>query len=330
MEINLNSHYIHEILSLSKADNISFISRDGATYIVVHEQRDVTFKNQVIRKLCGVGNSGQTLISRNVLKLLPKDTPVTITEDIIIAGKRKIKYAPNSLVDKPKVIDNLLTTIKYKELEHLLSGYYAIATDVSRPVLNGICIDNGEFTACDGYRITIRKGNFEVEEQVIIDLNMVNTLKKIKSEVDVKIYFDNLHVKFQFGDLEVIGYRIQGDYLKYKTMIPNEYRTKVDLETRPTLDILKDYKKNKFKLVKLNFTKNELIISSSNENATVEESLNINLQGEPLEIAFNVDYLIDCFKNYETATLELSSGIGPMIIKTDNKLDLVLPVRLKK
>ncbi|RUT64054.1 hypothetical protein C1149_00835 [Clostridium botulinum] len=95
------------------------------------------------------------------------------------------------------------------------------------------------------------------------------------------------------------------------------------------LDILKDYKKNKFKVVDLDFQNDKLIIKANNDIATVEESITIELQGEPLEISFNADYLIDAFKNYDNATLELTYCVNPMVIRENNKLDLVLPVRKK-
>ncbi|APC82971.1 DNA polymerase III subunit beta [Clostridium botulinum] len=325
----LNSHYIHEILSLSKADNISFMNVNNETYIVAHEQEDVTFKNQIIKKLNGNCNDGQTSINRYVLKLLPKDAKVIITEDTIISGNRKIKYIPSQLVDMPINIENHLITIPIDELKHLLSCSYAMAKDEIRLILNGLCINNSEFIALDGYRLALRKGNFQTKEPVIVPADLIKVIKKVKYERDVKIYYNDNYVKFKFGDLEVIGNRQIGDYINYKSIIPEDYNTKVTLETKSILDILKDYKKNKFNIADLDFQKNKLIIKANNEVATVEESITIELQGEPLEISFNADYLIDAFKNYDNATLELTYCVNPMVIKENNKLDLVLPVRKK-
>lgn len=329
MKIELNSHYIHEILSLSNADNVSFIGTGDITYIVAHEQKDVNFRSQIIKKIYD-GGEGQTLIKRDVLKLLPKDTRVEITEDNIIAGNRKIKYVPNCLVDEPIEINNLLTTMPIDELKHLLNCSYAMSKDEIRPILNGICINKNEFIALDGYRLALRKGNIEVKEQVIVSADLIKVIKKVKYECDVKIYYNDNYVKFKFGDLEIVGYRQQGEYINYNSIIPDYWNTKVELETKPILNILKDYKKNKFDIVKLNFQNDELVVKANNETASIEDKLCINLQGKPLEITFNINYLIDAFKNYETATLELTSFVSPMIVKENNKLDLLLPVRLKK
>ncbi|EJO5347159.1 hypothetical protein NRP93_001232 [Clostridium botulinum] len=329
MKIELNSHYIHEILNLSKADDISFINKNGFNYIVAHEQEDVTFKSQIIRKLHGNCDSGQTLINRSVLKLLPKDTRVEITEDNIMAGNRKIKYVPSELVDMPINIENHLATMSMDELKYLLNCSYAMAKDEVRPILNGICINKNEFIALDGYRLALRKGNFKVKDLVIVSADLIKVIKKVKYNGNVNIYYNNDYVKFQFRDLEIIGYKQQGNYINYNSIIPEDYNTKVTLKIKPIRDILKDYKKNKFKVVDLDFKNDKLIIKANNDIATIEDDIYINLQGKPLEIAFSLDYLIDVFKNYEVATLEFTSCVNPMVIKENNKLDLVLPVRKK-
>ena len=322
MRIGLYSNDVHEVLKLSKANNISFINENGITYISATERQDTKFKSRVIKKVHDYGESGKTLINKDVLKLVPKDTEIFITEDTITAGKRKIKYPTNDLVD------SYLTTIPAGGLSHLLNCDYAMSETSIQPVLNGICIQGNEFVACDSFRIATREGNFEAKEQAIISADIVPILKKVKYTGEVEIYYDDYYAKFVFGDLEVIGDRQLGKYFNYKSVIPDDYNTSVTLEIKPLLDILKDYKKNKFKLIKLNFKENELILSANNQTAAVEDCLCISMKGKPLEIAFNLNYLIDALNNYETATLELNSNVSPMVIKSDNKLDLVLPVRL--
>ncbi|WP_050607247.1 hypothetical protein [Clostridium niameyense] len=328
MKVHLSC--IQDILKLTKASNISIMLKDKI-YVVANEIKDNEFKGQIVisSDAASYEDEGQTLINRDVLKLVPKGTLVTVKEDVIVAGNRKIKYPKNDIIHEPIKVENYLTTIPAGELKHLLSGYYAMSTTLARPILCGMCINGSDFIALDGYRLEVRKGNFEVKEQVVMDLSMVNTLKKIKYDKDVEVYYNYKYVKFKFGDLEVIGNRLEGNYIKYNQIIPENCSTSVEIETKPIVDILKDYKKNKFELVKLNFETNKLIISASNEIASIEDKVCIKLQGEPLKIAFNVNYLIDALKDYKVATLELTARVNPMLIKADNKLDLVLPVRIR-
>lgn len=327
MELILNSNDIHEVLKISKGDDVNIINN----YIVANDFEDNSLV-QVIKKTNYDRNDGQTKIDKKVLKLVPEYTEVKITEDTILADTRKIEYALNNSVDEPIEVENYLTTIKsLDELKSLLTCKYAISKDLTRIALHGICIQENQFAACDGFRLAVREGDFKVEEQVIISSELANRLNKIKKyKGEIKIYYNDRYVKFEVGDLSIIGTRIDGEFLEYDEVIPKEHTTRVEIETKDILDILKDYKKNKFELIKFDFQEDKLIISSSNKIASVEDSINIKLQGEPLNIQFNVKYLIECLKNYDVATLELSSRVSAMIIKEDNKLDLVLPVRLKK
>lgn len=327
MKIILNSNDIHEVLKISKGDDVNIINN----YIVANDYKDKSVV-QIIKKTNYDKNDGQTKIDNKVLKLVPEYTEVKITEDTILADTRKIEYALNNSVDEPIEVENYLTTIKsLDELKSLLTCKYAMSKELTRIALHGICIQENQFAACDGFRLAIREGDFEVKEQVIISSELANRLNKIKKyKGEIKIYYNDRYVKFEFGDLSIIGTRINEKFFEYDKVIPKEHTTRVEIETKDILDILKDYKKNKFELIKFDFQDDKLIVSSSNETAAVEDSINIKLQGEPLEIAFNVKYLIECLKNYDVAALELSSRVSPMIIKENNKLDLVLPVRLKE
>ena len=65
----------------------------------------------------------------------------------------------------------------------------------------------------------------------------------------------------------------------------------------------------------------------------VREEVNINLQGEGIQIAFNSRYLLDVLKSMEEEeiVIELTSSVSPCVIKgknSNNAKYLVLPVRL--
>lgn len=336
MKIYLNSSEIQEVLKLSKADTVSFINEDGKTTIVAHDYdyKNMKFKNQLVKRVSGTRDDekGVTKIDAKILKMLPKNSSVTITDDTITAGKRKIKYIKNDDVFYPEAIENYLTTIQGSELKGLLSVEYAIDKDEIKPSLSGICIKNNRFMALDGYRLAIRKGDFEANEEVVFHKDILPILKKIKTNEEIKIYYNNKYVRFNIGELDVIGSRIEEKYIDIDRVIPNYHTTKVDLKnTKELLDLLKDYKKNDLKVIILNFNNNSLTVSASNEIMSIKDNLDItDIEGDDLEIAFNVDYLVDAFKNYDDATLKMTSAVSAMIFESENKLDLVLPVRMPK
>ncbi len=88
-------------------------------------------------------------------------------------------------------------------------------------------------------------------------------------------------------------------------------------------------------LVKLDIQEDNMIITSNSQLGKVREEINIILQGEALQIAFNSKYLIDVFKimEEEEIIMEFSSSSKSMCYKNkenNNCIYLVLPVRLVK
>ena len=67
----------------------------------------------------------------------------------------------------------------------------------------------------------------------------------------------------------------------------------------------------------------------------VREEIEIKLQGEQIEIAFNSRYLLDVLKNIESddVLMKMTSGITPCVLEekdNENSKYLVLPVRLMR
>ncbi|MFA6878572.1 MAG: hypothetical protein WCQ76_06690 [Fusobacterium sp.] len=337
MKIFLNSSEIQEVLKLTKADSVMFMNEGETTTIIAHDYKNMKFKNHIEKRVPSSykNEKGATKINTKILKMLPKNEPIIITDDTITAGKRKIKYAKNDDAFKLEKIEEYLTTIDGKELKHLLSGEYALDKDDIRPSLSGICIKDNKFMALDGYRLTVREGSFKADKEVIFHKDILPILKKIKTEEGIKIYYNNKYVRFNIGELDIIGTRIEEKYINVSKVIPKEYNTKVKIkDIKELLELLKDYKKNNLQKVKFDFKDDIVKIASENEIMTVEDSFKIEkIEGDGLEIAFNVNYLIDTLndcKDSNTIEIEMSKAVAPMIIKSENKLDLILPIRIPK
>ena len=135
---------------------------------------------------------------------------------------------------------------------------------------------------------------------------------------------------------KINGFSVHGQ-TKGFIQIPDEYNLRVTVKRSELLEsieraslIAKDSNTN---LIKLEINEENMVITSNSQLGKVREEINIILQGEPLQIAFNSKYLIDVLKNAETeeVVMEFSSSVSPCIIKNkdnDSSIYLVLPVRL--
>ncbi len=87
------------------------------------------------------------------------------------------------------------------------------------------------------------------------------------------------------------------------------------------------------KLVRINITDDKLKVSSDTEVGNIVKEVDIELDGEDLEIGFNIRYLIEVLKVIDTEEIDMhfSSNRSPGLIKTIEKNQyeyLVLPVRM--
>lgn len=267
----------------------------------------------------------------------------------IICEKSKfnlIHMDPEEFPSLPKINENIIFSVSQKMLKNMIkSTIFAIAQEETRPILTGILFEVKEnklnLVALDGYRLALRSSIIENEDVInaVIPGKTFNEVSKILSDEDenANITFTPNHILFNLGNTKIVSRLLEGEFIKYNSIIPEEFALKV---TAKRLDLLncieraslmaKDGNTN---LIKFDIKEDTLIITSNSQLGRVREELNIILQGEELQIAFNSKYLIDVLKIIEEdeIVLEFSSSVSPCVIKSkenNNYTYLVLPVRL--
>lgn len=122
-----------------------------------------------------------------------------------------------------------------------------------------------------------------------------------------------------------------------KKLLPREHNSRVKLNTKELLNsierasLLSQSEKNN--LIKLSIRDKVMAITSNTEKGNVYEEVEIDLDGDYLDIAFNSRYFIEGLKNIdnEEIFIEFTTNVNPCIIKpTDdvNYIYLLLPVRI--
>ena len=112
---------------------------------------------------------------------------------------------------------------------------------------------------------------------------------------------------------------------------------KEKLNTRSLLDsierasLLSQSERNN--LIKLSIRDNTMAITSNTEKGNVYEEVDLELEGEYLDIAFNSRYLLEGLKNIESEEIfiEFTTNVNPCIIKPVDGIKyiyLLLPVRI--
>ncbi|GAA0760101.1 Beta sliding clamp [bioreactor metagenome] len=246
----------------------------------------------------------------------------------------------------PNINENLSAEVPQNILKNMIKGTsFAIAQDETRPILQGILFEvnnkNLNLVALDGYRLAIRNEFLDNDNnlEVVIPGKTLNEVSKILEDTSdiVKITFTNNHILFNLNNTKIISRLLEGKFVNYSSLLPQEHKILVDVNKQQLQNCIeraslmaKDSNSN---LIKLDVQEDTMIITSNSQLGKVREELNINLQGESIQIAFNSRYLLDVLKNMDDdeVKLEMTSSVSPCVIKgknIDNSKYLVLPVRL--
>ncbi|HCS72958.1 MAG TPA: DNA polymerase III subunit beta [Clostridiales bacterium] len=256
-------------------------------------------------------------------------------------------FASEDFPSLPDISENQPFEISKMLLSKMIrETIFAVAVDEARPVLTGALmeIDENQVTmvCLDGYRLGMRKGKLDTpyeHKKVIIPGKSLQEIGKIMEEDDQKISItvSDRHVLFDMGYTRIVSRVVEGEYINYKQIIPEDYKTRVKVDT----EILEDSidrasliaKEGKNNLIKLALQDQKMVITSNSESGQVYEEIPIILEGKDLEIAFNARYFMDMLKILEDQEicLDFTTSVSPCVvrpIKGNDYTYLLLPVRI--
>ncbi len=245
----------------------------------------------------------------------------------------------------PKFEDAKTFTIPQRDLRDALKKTtYAISTDESRYVLNGLLFSFKEnkltLVATDGRRLALVDIELEFprshEIEVIVPTKAVHELGRLlNDDGEIKLSVGETQVAFEVNGTFLVSKLIEGNYPNYLQVIPGEARERVTLERElfyqavHRVSLLASDKSNS---VKLMFTKNNLAIAANTPDVgEAREELAIPYKGRDLAIAFNPEFLMAPLKNLsdDEIYLDLIDEMSPGVIKIANPfLYVLMPMRI--
>ena len=339
---------IKEAIKLLKSEKVIVNAKDNKTEMIMNEITKDNENITLIKELNGkVENEGTTVIDNNIMKLIKNNDDVTIENEQLSFGKRKVKFN-NSECDFKELNsegEKLLELTK-EEYAHIISGMYAISKEEYRPVLKKVSFENENgklrVVCLDGYRVTIRKLNKDFNCELLIDTYVLKVLDKIK--------FNTVEMLFNEEQKEIIfktnnGYKLitrqfEGTRILVDQLLPSleeekELKYKTELNIKELLEIIESYSKD-VKAFKMTFNDNKLTLESKESNYKLIDTCDIDYSlAEEFVVGYNPSYLKDmlkCFsKNKENEAIEYStdSNVSLGIFRLDeNIVDYILPIRL--
>jgi DNA polymerase-3 subunit beta len=220
---------------------------------------------------------------------------------------------------------------------------YAISTDESRYVLNGVLLSFKEnklsLVATDGRRLALVEQDIEFpkgsEVEAILPTKAVQELQRVLGDdKPLNISFAENQVSFDLGNTFLYSKLIEGNYPNYKQVVPAEAKERIVLERELFLNavrrvaLLSSEKSNSVKLI---FSKNNIEITANTpEVGEAKESIAVSYKGKDFNIAFNPEFLMDPLKNIDADEIyfDFIDELSPGVIKYKRPfLYVIMPMR---
>jgi DNA polymerase III subunit beta len=208
-------------------------------------------------------------------------------------------------------------------LKQLLSRVqYAMAVQDIRYYLNGMLfsIQGKRLTvaATDGHRLAVDGTEMELEMEqgvdVILPRKTVLELGKLLSDSEdpVHIQVNQNQVVFQRPDFELRSKVVDGKFPDWQRVVPVGHDKCFAIQRQrlqQSLNRAAILTNDKYRGVRIALTPQSLRIAcSNNEQEEAQEELDIDYQGEPLDIGFNIQYLQDVLNNLVAEAVLCSFG----------------------
>lgn len=224
---------------------------------------------------------------------------------------------------------------------------FATARESSRYAINGVLWEiKGKkllLVATDGRRLarcrvsldSAPKG--EAHENIIVPAKVMGLLDKIgSSDKDtVALKFIDNQVLISCANVVISSNLVEGKFPKYEDIIPTDYDKKLTLSTEAALSAVRRASlltSEESRGIKLSVGKEKMVFSGrAPETGDAQVDMPISYKGEPIDIGFNPQFLIDVLRVIKTPEFELELGQSdrPGLIKSGtNFLYVLMPINL--
>jgi DNA polymerase-3 subunit beta len=291
----------------------------------------------------------------DILRSMPSDQTVSLESQqnklILKSGKSRFTLQTLPAEDFPLVQESTsfgpMFSIPQKTLKELLHQVsFAMAVHDIRYYLNGILfVAEGKqlsLVATDGHRLAYTSATLELEvpkQEVILPRKTVLELLRLLSDKEgmIDMQFANNQAKFKFEGKEFVTKLVEGKFPDYNRVIPKNHKNAVTLGRVTLLNTLQRtaiLTSDKFKGVRINLDTSMLRVAASNaEQEEAVDEIEVDYNGDSIEIGFNVTYLIDVLTNMsqDMVRMELADSNSSVLVtmaENPNFKYVVMPMRI--
>ncbi|WP_428771896.1 DNA polymerase III subunit beta [Vibrio sp.] len=298
-----------------------------------------------------------TVPARKLLDIcrgLPDDAVITLVLEgdrvQLRSGRSRFSLATLPASDFPNIEDwqsDITITLSQAELRNLIEKtQFSMANQDVRYFLNGMLFEIDGSTlrsvATDGHRMAVAQTELDAEfaqQQIIVPrkgvLELVKLLDAPEQPVELQIGSSNLRASV--NNFVFTSKLVDGRFPDYRRVLPQSTNKTLQAgcdELRQAFSRAAILSNEKFRGVRVNLAGEEMRITANNpEQEEAEEMLDVQFDGEPIEIGFNVSYVLDVLNTLrcDSVQVSMSDANASALIENaedDSAMYVVMPIRL--
>jgi DNA polymerase-3 subunit beta len=154
----------------------------------------------------------------------------------------------------------------------------------------------------------------------------------------VTTVLEGQQMMFSYGSQSIVTRLLDGQYPNYNQLIPKQFQRSITVDRKSLvaslerIAVMADQKNN---VVKLSIGPEAIIASAEAADVgSASEAITADVSGEPLDIAFNVIYLLNGLKvmGSPEVLLEVNSATSPVVVSPlggSKMIYLIMPVQIR-
>ena len=306
-----------------------------------------------------------------IVSRLSSDSPVTLAVDdsgeqvqlTSLSGSYQMRgMGADDYPDLPMVESGMTLKLQPERLVQALKGtLFASSADEAKQLLTGVHLKFNqralEAAATDGHRLAVLNVEDALQDAAVTDAvddegfavtlpsrslrEVERLMASWRSDEPVSLFCDRGQVVFLAADQMVTSRTLEGTYPNYGQLIPDGFTRTFGMDRRALIAaleriaVLADQHNN---VVKFSSQPEDGVVQISADAQDVgsgSESLPANLEGDAMQIAFNVRYLLDGLKamGSDRIVLHCNAPTTPAVLRSDDASEaftyLVMPVQIR-
>ncbi len=314
-----------------------------------------------------VEETGKALVSGRLLAEIARSLParpVEVTTDgakvVVLCGSARFTLLTLPVDDYPS-LPEMPTASGAVAADVFAAAVSQVAVAAGRddtlPVLTGVRVeiegDTVTLAATDRYRLAVRELLWKPEQAGLSAVALVpartlaDTAKSLTGGEAVTLALASTGAGEGMMGFEGSGRRtttrlLEGDFPKYRALLPSESNAVASLETGPFVEAVKRVAlvAERSTPIRLNFTADGLVLEAgSGDEAQASEAVEAAFDGDDISIAFNPTFLLDGLGAIDAPVAQLSftTATKPAVLTGKPAIDaeadadyryLIMPVRL--